>query len=64
MRPPRALHPGFSLGHPLGFPNRPHLQIKVLRLLLNYLVTIDTPGTLIERDISIEADNGLSYEQD
>ncbi len=29
LRPPRAVFPGFPLGHPIGFPNRSTQQLKM-----------------------------------
>lgn len=48
VRPPRALYPGFPMGHPIGFPNQVSQQLNVLRQLLFYLKTIERPGTIID----------------
>lgn len=50
LRPPRAVFPGFPLGHPMGFPGRSTQQLKMLRILLNGIETIDSAGTLITVD--------------
>jgi hypothetical protein len=52
VKPPRAVHTGLPLGHPLGFPGQSFRQLKVLRLLLRYLEEIDSPGTIVELDLS------------
>jgi len=48
--PPRAVSPGFPLGHPLGFPGNENQQLRLLRILLKYLQEIDSPGSLVELD--------------
>jgi hypothetical protein len=48
--PPRAVFPGFPLGHPIGFPANEKQQLWVLRSLLKYLQEIDSPGSLVELD--------------
>jgi D-proline reductase (dithiol) PrdB len=50
--PPRALDFGFPLGHPIAFPGQVSLQLRVLRLLLKYLKEINTPGTIVEIDLT------------
>lgn len=52
VRPPRAVYPGFPLGHPISFPGRIQGQLSVLRYLLKYLEEIDIPGTIIELDLN------------
>jgi len=52
VRPPRALYPGFPLGHPISFPGETSRQLSVLRYLLKYLEEIDIPGTIIELDLN------------
>jgi D-proline reductase (dithiol) PrdB len=49
--PPRAVCPGFPLGHPLGFPGQKPRQIAVLRLLLKYLEEFGSPGSLVKPDM-------------
>ena len=56
VNPPRAMFTGLQLGHPFGFPGQVFRQLHILRLLLRYLEEIDTPGTMIELDLS-EADD-------
>lgn len=58
VRPPRALYPGFPLGHPLGYPGQALDQLQVLRLLLKYLAEIRTPGTIVEKDLSLKQGPG------
>ncbi len=52
VKPPRALYPALPLGHPLGFPGQASRQLHILRLLLQNLKEIDTPGTIVELDLS------------
>ncbi len=52
VNPPRAVYTGLPLGHPLGFPGQAFRQLQILRLILRYLEEIDSPGTLIELDLS------------
>lgn len=47
VKPPRSVYTGFPLGHPVAFPNQHFRQLQVLRLLLGYLITIETPGQII-----------------
>lgn len=37
VRPPRSLYVPFPFGHPLGKPNNPELQHRVIRAALNLL---------------------------
>jgi hypothetical protein len=53
VRPPRALYTGLPLGHPLGFPGQAFFHTQVLRLLLEHLERIETPGTLVEVDLGL-----------
>ena len=50
--PPRALFPGFPLGHPIAFPGETFRQKQILRLLLKHLKKIDSPGTIVELDLT------------
>ena len=50
VRPPRAIYPGFPLGHPLGYPGQAFNHLQILRLLLKYLKKIEAPGSIIELD--------------
>lgn len=52
INPPRAVFPGLPLGHPLGFPGQTFRQLQILRMLLQYLQQIDTPGTIVDLDLS------------
>jgi hypothetical protein len=54
--PPRAVYPGFPLGHPIAFPGQTFRQKQILRILLKYLNEINSPGTIIELDL-IESDD-------
>ncbi len=47
VRPPRALAVPFPMGHPLGPPNDPALQRRVVRALLRLTRRTDVP--LIEK---------------
>ena len=47
VKPPRALYPGFSFGHPMGRAHDRNTQIKVLRDAL-LLVEMDLePGSVV-----------------
>jgi D-proline reductase (dithiol) PrdB len=48
VKPPRAIYPGYPLGHPLGFPDQALRHLKLLRIILKYLEEIQSPGTLVE----------------
>jgi hypothetical protein len=50
LRPPRAVFPGFPLGHPMGFPGKPIQHLRMLRLLLKFIETTDSAGALIPVD--------------
>jgi D-proline reductase (dithiol) PrdB len=52
LKPPRAIYPGFPMGHPLGFPGQTIRQLQLIRLLLKYVQEIDSPGTFVELDPS------------
>ncbi len=52
IRPPRALWPGFPLGHPLGYPNQVACQLQVLRTLLKLLEDLESPGGFIKRNMT------------
>jgi hypothetical protein len=56
VRPPRALFTGLPLGHPLGFPGQTFRQLQILRLLLEHLEKVKSPGTLIEMDLTADGD--------
>lgn len=43
IRPPRALFVPFPLGHPLGEPNNPDLQIRIMRAAFALLPRTDVP---------------------
>jgi len=47
VKPPRALYPGFSLGHPLGRANDRKLQVRVLRDALLLLEEDLQPGEVV-----------------
>ena len=50
--PPRALYPGFPMGHPLSYPGQSFRQLQIIRILLKLLETIDKPGTLVDMDLT------------
>jgi hypothetical protein len=60
VRPPRAIYPGFPLGHPLGYPGQIFRHLKILRLLLKYLEKIASPGTIIELDWTDHGDPAVA----
>ena len=43
IRPPRALFVPFPLGYPLGEPNNPDLQTRILRTAFRLLARTDVP---------------------
>jgi D-proline reductase (dithiol) PrdB len=47
VKPPRALYPGFALGHPLGRAHDRETQIRVLRDALQLLETDMEPGGVV-----------------
>jgi D-proline reductase (dithiol) PrdB len=52
VHPPRALYPGFPLGHPIAFPGQTLRQLKVLRILLKFLEELDAPGSIVRYDLT------------
>jgi D-proline reductase (dithiol) PrdB len=52
VKPPRAIYPGYPLGHPLGFPGQALHHLQMLRLLLKNIEEIDSPGTIVELNLS------------
>jgi len=63
VRPPRALWVPFSLGRPFGPPNRPDIQLDVLKETLNLVnqpaapALVDYPDTVVNE---FEPENGWS----
>jgi hypothetical protein len=55
--PPRAVYPGFPLGHPIAFPGQTFRQKQILRLLLNYLKKMDSPGIITDLDLTESDDH-------
>ena len=51
IRPPRALWPGFPLGHPLGYPDQADCQLQVLRTMLKLLAELESPGTIVKKNM-------------
>jgi D-proline reductase (dithiol) PrdB len=49
VKPPRALYPGFSLGHPLGRPHDKDIQLRVLQDTLGLLEMDLEPGEVVIR---------------
>jgi D-proline reductase (dithiol) PrdB len=52
VKPPRAVYTGFPMGHPLSYPGQSFRQIEILRILLKHLQAIDSPGCLVELDLT------------
>ncbi|MFC1716670.1 hypothetical protein ACFL6S_23585 [Candidatus Poribacteria bacterium] len=53
VKPPRAVLPGFPLGHPMGMPFDADGQRTLMKKLLEYVGVIREPGTLV--NLSTEA---------
>ena len=49
VKPPRALYPGFGLGHPMGQAHDRQTQIQVLRDSLSLLEMELEPGSVVVR---------------
>ena len=49
VKPPRALYPGFSLGHPMGRVHDRKMQTQVLRDALGLLEMNLEPGSVVIR---------------
>jgi hypothetical protein len=58
--PPRAVYPGFPLGHPIAFPGQIFRQKQILRLLLTYLKKMNSPGTIAELDLTESDDHSVT----
>jgi len=58
--PPRAVYPGFPLGHPIAFPGQTFRQKQILRTLLYYLEKIDSPGTVVDLDLTESDDHSFT----
>ena len=58
--PPRAVYPGFPLGHPIAFPGEIFRQKQILRLLLTSLKEMSSPGTILEVDVTENADHSVA----
>jgi hypothetical protein len=43
LRPPRALFVPFPFGYPLGEPNNPDLQVRIMRAAFSLLSRSDIP---------------------
>jgi D-proline reductase (dithiol) PrdB len=56
VKPPRAVYTGFPLGHPLSFPGQSFRQLQILRVLLKCLRKINSPGTLLELNLTEDED--------
>jgi hypothetical protein len=52
VHPPRALYPGFPLGHPIGFPGQTLRQLEIMRILLKFLEELDAPGSIVKCDLT------------
>jgi hypothetical protein len=57
IRPPRALRPGFPLGHPPGYPGQADCQLHVLRTLLKLLSELESPGAIIKKNMIVNRIN-------
>jgi len=58
--PPRAVYPGFPLGHPIAFPGETFRQKQILRLLLEYLKKMNSPGTIAKLDLTESDDHSVA----
>jgi D-proline reductase (dithiol) PrdB len=47
VKPPRALYPGFALGHPMGRAHDRDIQLRVLHDALNLLEMDLEPGEVM-----------------
>ena len=56
VKPPRAVYTGFPMGHPLSYPGQTSRQIQIRRILLEHLKKMDTPGSLVELDLTQKDD--------
>jgi D-proline reductase (dithiol) PrdB len=54
VKPPRAIYPGFTLGHPMGRPNDIEFQYRVIKDALQKLYTMKEPGTLLGIDYQLQ----------
>lgn len=48
------------MGHPLSWPDQRFRQLSILRLMLKQLETLDTPGTIV--DINLTGDDDSAEE--
>jgi len=48
VRPPRSVFVKWPLGHPLGEPGRPDVQMAVIRAAFSALTSIRKPGEIID----------------
>ncbi|MEJ2656164.1 MAG: hypothetical protein P8012_03080 [Desulfobacterales bacterium] len=58
--PPRAVYTGLPLGHPIAFPGETFRQKQILRLLLEYLKKMKSPGTIAELDLTESDDSPVT----
>jgi hypothetical protein len=58
--PPRAVYTGLPLGHPIAFPGETFRQKQILRILLEYLKKINSPGTIVDLDLTQNIDHFVS----
>jgi D-proline reductase (dithiol) PrdB len=54
VKPPRAIYPGFMLGHPMGRPHDIEFQCRVIKDVLQKLYTMKEPGTLLGIDYRLQ----------
>jgi hypothetical protein len=48
IRPPRSAFLNYPLGYPVGRPNEPEEQLRILRQVLSLAETATTPGQIVE----------------
>jgi hypothetical protein len=59
VRPPRSLFVNFPMGNTFGRAGDIAMQTKILRLALDFAVTADTPGQLL--DLPLKWDDDFVY---
>ncbi len=52
VKPPRSMYLKFPFGSPMGRPGDVQKQTAVLKAMLDGLITIDTPGMILEPSLS------------
>ena len=59
VRPPRSLFVNFPMGNTFGRAGDKAMQVKILRTALDFAVTAETPGQLL--DLPLEWGRGFEY---